>query len=87
MTTHKIKHFTKNNDGDDYVIGDVHGCFTLLAKKLSEIGFNQNKDRLFSVGDLVDRGAESQQVLEWLNKPWFYSVLGNHEQMAIDCVN
>jgi len=87
MTTNKIKHFTKNNYGYDYVVGDIHGCFTLLAEKLAEIGFNSTKDRLFSVGDLVDRGFESHLALEWLNKPWFYPVLGNHEQMAIDCVS
>jgi len=28
-------------------------------------------DRLFSVGDLVNRGSESEQVLGWLAKPWF----------------
>jgi serine/threonine protein phosphatase 1 len=87
MTSPKIKSFTKNKDGNDYVVGDIHGCFTLLAEKLDKIGFEQDKDRLFSVGDLVDRGTESHKAMEWLNKPWFYSVLGNHEQMAIDCVN
>jgi serine/threonine protein phosphatase 1 len=40
------------------------------------------KDRLFSVGDLVDRGAESDEVLQFLDQPWFFAVQGNHEQMA-----
>lgn len=39
-------------------------------------------DRLFSVGDLVDRGPESEQVLEWLGLPWFHAILGNHDFMA-----
>ena len=39
-------------------------------------------DRLFSVGDLVDRGPESEQVLDWLDKPWFHAILGNHDFMA-----
>ena len=36
----------------------------------------------FRVGDLVDRGSESDQVLGWLDKPWFHAILGNHDFMA-----
>jgi serine/threonine protein phosphatase 1 len=42
------------------------------------------KDRLFSVGDLIDRGSDSLKVVNLLKEPWFFSVRGNHEQMAID---
>lgn len=79
-----VKHFPLSACGRDYVVGDVHGCFTRLQAELDKIGFDPAKDRLFSVGDLVDRGPESEQVLEWLDKPWFHAVRGNHEQMAID---
>lgn len=79
-----IAHFAQNDAGRDFVVGDIHGCFTRLQEKLDEIGFDPAADRLFSVGDLVDRGPESEQSLEWLNKPWFHAVRGNHEQMAID---
>lgn len=83
-----IQHFKKNTLGKDYVVGDIHGCFSLLQQKLSEICFDENVDRLFSVGDLVDRGPESEAALSWLEKPWFHAVRGNHEQMAIDfCSN
>lgn len=81
-----IKHFTKNLVGNDYVVGDIHGCFTLFEEKLSEIGFNTETDRMFSVGDLIDRGPECYRVGEFLDKSWFFSVLGNHEQMAIDFI-
>ena len=40
-------------------------------------------DRLFSVGDLVDRGPDNEAALEWLAKPWFHAVQGNHEALAI----
>lgn len=80
----KIKRFAMNTAGADYVVGDVHGCFSRLQAELDKIGFNPECDRLFSVGDLVDRGPESEKALEWLDKPWFHAVRGNHEQMAID---
>lgn len=69
--------------GNDYVVGDIHGMFTLLYKTLMDLGFDPEKDRLFSVGDLVDRGRESSKVMYLLNKPWFYSVRGNHEDLTI----
>ena len=69
------------NGGRDFAVGDIHGHFTRLQRALDAIGFDPAADRLFSVGDLVDRGPESWQVLEWLAKPWFHPVRGNHEQM------
>lgn len=80
-----VSRFDKNTAGLDFVVGDVHGEFSLLQAGLEKICFNHEHDRLFSVGDLVDRGAESEQVTEWLEKPWFHAVRGNHEQMAIEC--
>jgi serine/threonine protein phosphatase 1 len=77
-----IEHFTLNAAGRDYAVGDIHGHFSKLEKALAEIGFDAAKDRLFSVGDLVDRGPESKQVLQWLSHPWFHAVRGNHEDYA-----
>lgn len=81
-----IHHFPENTEGSDYVVGDIHGCFSKLRVALQELSFDESKDRLFATGDLVDRGPESEDCLEWLAKSWSHSVLGNHEQMAIDCV-
>ncbi len=64
-------------------MGDIHGHFTRLQFALDGVGFDASCDRLFSVGDLVDRGPESERSLEWLDKPWFYAVQGNHEALAI----
>lgn len=78
-----IKRFARNTAGRDLVVGDIHGCFTKLRSALDAVGFNPAAgDRLFSVGDLVDRGAESSDVLSWLDQPWFAAVQGNHEDMA-----
>jgi serine/threonine protein phosphatase 1 len=77
-----IERFERNTAGRDIIVGDIHGKFSVLWRQLEEIGFNQDVDRLFSVGDLVDRGPESEDVLSWLAHPWFHAVQGNHEQMA-----
>ena len=74
-----VKRFPINAIGRDFAVGDIHGHFTLLQKTLDEVGFNPAADRLFSVGDLVDRGPECEQALEWLDKPWFNPVRGNHD--------
>jgi serine/threonine protein phosphatase 1 len=78
-----IRHFDKNTVVRDYVVGDIHGCFSKLHATLNEAGFNRAVDRLFSVGDLVDKGLESESVIEWLAKPWFFPVRGNHDDFAI----
>lgn len=51
---------------------------------LSQVGFDTTRDRLFCVGDLVDRGGASLDCLALLEEPWVWSVRGNHEQMALD---
>lgn len=82
-----IKVFESNPKGRDFVVGDIHGHFKLLASLLEKVDFNTQQDRLFCVGDLIDRGPDSIDVLKWLSEPWFYGVRGNHEQMLIDCLS
>ena len=84
MTMHgaAMPRFARNAAGRDFVVGDIHGCFSHLSRSLQAIGFDAAVDRLFSVGDLVDRGPESDQVLEWLAQPWFFAICGNHDFMA-----
>ncbi|WP_434705571.1 metallophosphoesterase [Pseudomonas sp. Z1-12] len=79
--------FPANKKGRDFVVGDVHGHFKLLTAALNKLDFNTELDRIFSVGDLIDRGPDSIDVLNWLKKPWFHAVRGNHEQMLIDCIS
>jgi serine/threonine protein phosphatase 1 len=80
----KIKYLFKNSKGRDFVCGDLHGCFNLLEEKLAEINFDPQQDRLFSVGDIIDRGLDSEKALEYLNQSWFHCIRGNHEQMLLD---
>lgn len=67
-----------------WVVGDLHGCHSLLMEKLNSIGFDTKLDLLISVGDLIDRGEENVECLELLSCPWFRAVRGNHEQIMLD---
>ena len=79
-----FKYFTKNCQGRDFIVGDIHGMFTPFLALLEQIDFDNEKDRVFSVGDLIDRGNESHRAIEFLTKPWFFSIMGNHEYMLIE---
>ncbi|MES2674550.1 MAG: metallophosphoesterase [Pseudomonadota bacterium] len=78
--------FSKNSLGKDYICSDIHGHFSILQEALNNLGFDEQHDRLFSLGDLIDRGDESHLALEWLAKPWFFAIQGNHERMLINTV-
>ena len=63
------------------VIGDIHGCLKSLKKLLSILP----KDaELYSVGDLIDRGADSKGVVSLCIDRGIKPVMGNHEHLFID---
>lgn len=64
-----------------YVAGDIQGCYDPLRRLLDKVAFNPASDRLWSVGDLVNRGPKSLETLRFLKSlgPVFTSVLGNHD--------
>lgn len=79
-----IQRFARNTKGRDLIVGDIHGCFTKLSTALRAVGFQpEDGDRLFCVGDLVDRGPESFEVLNFLQLDFVHAVAGNHEDMAV----
>ncbi len=82
LMSSSIPRYSANLRGRDWAVGDIHGCFARLKANLDAAGFNPDVDRLFSVGDLVDRGPESHEVITWLDKPWFHAICGNHDFMA-----
>jgi serine/threonine protein phosphatase 1 len=79
-----IRKLPANRQGKDYVVGDLHGCYDLLERLLIAVDFDKTHDRLFSVGDMIDRGPDSLRCLQLLAEPWFFAVQGNHELMMLN---
>lgn len=64
-----------------YAIGDLQGCFFSFQALLKQIQFNPERDRLWFVGDLINRGAGSLDVMRWIlqHQSSVVTVLGNHD--------
>ena len=64
-----------------YVVGDIHGCFDDFQRLLEIIKFHRSQDRLWLVGDVVNRGTGNAAILRWLieHEDRITLVLGNHD--------
>lgn len=64
-----------------YAIGDIQGCYDELRRSLDAVGFEPGPDRLWCVGDLVNRGPQSLAVLRYFREIDAHAVcvLGNHD--------
>lgn len=72
-----------------YVIGDVHGCYDEFMQLLHKIESKDEDAKIILVGDLVDRGAKTMEMLEWAmanitEDGKYQCIRGNHEQMIIE---
>jgi len=71
-----------------FAISDIHACYHTFQSLLAEIGLNK-KDQLFILGDLINKGTYSKQVIDliWSLQDQGYQVQvlkGNHEQYLLD---
>ncbi len=76
-----MSHSINTNQAFDYAIGDIQGCYDSFQHLLEHVQFDDRRDRLWCVGDLVNRGPHSLKVLRFLKslpiKPRI--TLGNHD--------
>jgi serine/threonine protein phosphatase 1 len=73
-----------------YVVADVHGCYREFMQLLHRVKFDEKKDTLYILGDIIDRGPGSEEMFEWVYKRYGKSVhmcMGNHEQMFSEFVH
>lgn len=72
-----------------YAVGDIQGCHDELRRLLDLVHFDPTQDRLWCVGDMVNRGPKSLETLRFLRSlgPSFTGVLGNHDLhfLAVAC--
>ena len=62
-----------------YIVSDIHGCYNQYQKLLEKIRFSE-KDELYVLGDVVDRGPEPIKVLQdMMKRPNVIFILGNHD--------
>lgn len=71
-----------------YLIGDIQGCFNSLKALLKKTQFSTDKDRLFFLGDVVNRGDKSLETLRFIKNLGENAkmLLGNHDFHLLACV-
>ncbi len=72
-----------------FAVGDIHGCLTRLRDLMSRIDMDDDNDTLVFIGDYIDRGKSSREVVDYVLelKDKYKNVvclLGNHEQMFMN---
>ena len=80
-----ISRFDENKKGRDFIVPDVHGRLNRLKSLFSSVNFDPSRDRAFCVGDLIDWGPQSYEMLVFAmeNEAWFHTVIGNHDDMLL----
>lgn len=69
------------------LIGDVHGCFQETCTLLEELAPIRTSDRIIFLGDLIDRGPDSELVINLVRRRGYECVLGNHESRMLGYIH
>jgi len=77
---------TSPNEKNIYAVGDIHGCYDKLTALMADIDIDWQRDTLVFIGDYIDRGPASYDVVEYLiqlknDHPGIVFLRGNHEVM------
>ena len=64
-------------------MGDVHGCFNEFLDLLKAAGYNRKTHRLILLGDIINRGPHSFEMLEWVKARKVEMIQGNHEEAFV----
>lgn len=68
------------NKRKTFFVGDIHGCFWEFSELLKKIKYNKENYRLILLGDLINRGPNSFEVLKWVREKEVEVIMGNHER-------
>lgn len=74
-----------------FAISDIHGCYDELMALYKKLPINPEKDRMVFLGDYIDRGPKSrevvQQLMDWKKQyPHWVMLYGNHEDLMLDAL-
>ena len=83
----KTRHVTINKGSRRLiVVGDIHGCYDPFMKLLDKCKYDEEKDILISVGDIIMKGPDSKKVVEWFSERKnlrVYCIRGNNEEREL----
>jgi serine/threonine protein phosphatase 1 len=83
MQFYPVNQLTNSASARRIVIGDIHGHYEGLMQLLEKIAPGQD-DQVYFLGDLIDRGPQSAQVVEFVRNSGYQCLLGNHEQLLLE---
>ena len=81
---YEIKKLPLDKSKRHFVVGDIHGRMDGFEKLLDSVNYDPQNDIIYSVGDMIDRGDRSYEVVCFFMQTNAHAIMGNHEYMVID---
>ena len=75
--------------GKIFAVGDIHGCYDKLLRLMERLPYDPGRDTLVFLGDYIDRGSRSKEVMAYLSKlkhrvKNMIMLMGNHEYLMLE---